>query len=94
VLGFLDDLEQGILYLAGNLVDMARSPSLIKQLTIIVNKLSTAITSPFKQHITRVGSRKLLETVKTAIGFGSKVAQRWTMDQGFARYLAFIDYNS
>jgi len=35
----LDQLERGILFLSGRLIDVARSPGLVSQLSIILQKL-------------------------------------------------------
>ena len=89
----LDRLERGILYLSGRLVEEVRSPCLVSQLEIIVQKLEQALTSRFKQHVESYGIPRLVELVRTACELGSDVASEWVLDLGFARYLAFIDLN-
>jgi len=89
----LDRLERGILYLSGRLVEEASSPSLVSQLIEIVMKLEQAMICRFKQHVESFGVLRVVTLVKTAIRFGSTVAQEWVLDLGFARYLAFADFN-
>jgi len=89
----LDSLERGILYLSGRLVEEARSPCLVAQLILIVQKLEQAMIGGFEKHVMGFGVCRLVSVVKTAVGFGSVVAREWVLDMGFARYLACMDYN-
>lgn len=89
----LSDLERGILTLSSRILDNVRDPELVAQLISIITKLEAATVSGFKAHINNYGTGKLVTIIKTALIFGSKTAQDWILDKGFAEYLAFIDYN-
>ena len=89
----LDGLERGILYLAGRVVDRVRSSVLASQLGEIVAKLCEAMKNRFTRHMESFGVKQASKNVKTAIMFGSKVAQQW-LSMDFARYLALITFNT
>lgn len=89
----LDGLERGILCLSARVVDRVRSGVLGAQLVDIVMKLGEALKCGFTRHVESYGVRQAVRVVQVAVGFGSRVAHGWLNGLGFARYLAFIDYN-
>ena len=52
-----------------------------------------ALKCGFTWHVESFGVRQAVKVVKVAVGFGGRVAYGWLNGLGFARYLAFIDYN-
>ena len=86
-------LDRGILYLSGRLVERVSSPGLVSQLVEIVRKLETLLMGRLERHTESFGVARLLDVVGLALGFGSVVARGWSVDLGFARYLAFMDLN-
>jgi hypothetical protein len=87
----LDRVEQGILSLAGNLVDTVRSEELGVEIVKILAKLQEAMKSGFQRYIETYGVKKAQNLIKQAEQFGYNLC--W-LSMKYARYLAFIDYNN
>ena len=89
----LDRVERGILSLTSQVVDRVESRVLGVMLVKIIAKLKEALKSPFVKHVESYGLAKAQGLVEQALGFGCEAARGWLQDKGFARYLAFIDFN-
>jgi hypothetical protein len=86
----LDRLERGILTLASRVVDEVHDVVLGVVLVKIVAKIRDATASRFVRHVETFGvlrAREIIAQVRVFKGLG------WLDDGGFARYLAFLDFN-
>jgi len=87
----LDRVEQGILSLAGKLVDSIKSKTLGVQIVKILAKLKKALNGDFLKHVESYGLEKANKMIEYAEEFGNMVD--W-LSMEYAYYLAFIDYNN
>jgi flagellar motor switch protein FliG len=87
----LDRVEQGILSLAGKLVDSIKSEMLGVQIVKILAKLKKALNSEFQKHVESYGLEKANERIEQAENFGNIVD--W-LSLKYATYLAFLDFNN
>jgi hypothetical protein len=87
----LDRVEQGILSLAGRVVDVIRSKMLGVQIVKILAKLQEAMKSSFKRHVESYGLEKAHKLIGYAEKFGNCVD--W-LSMEYANYLALIDFYS
>jgi len=88
----LDSVERGIVELSFRVVDEVRSLDLARVIVMILAKLRDASKSPFTRHVESVGMAKARRLVEQALELGCVEAGGW-LSEGFARYLAFIDFN-
>jgi len=88
----LDGVERGIVELSCRVVDEVKSLDLARVIVRILAKLRDASKSPFSRHVERVGLVKARRVVEQALELGCVEAGGW-LSEGFARYLAFIDFN-
>jgi hypothetical protein len=87
----LDRVEQGILSLAGRLLDSVKSKMLGVQIVKILAKLKKALNSDFQKHVESYGLEKANFRIEQAENFGNLVD--W-LSMEYACYLAFLDYNN
>ncbi len=88
----LDSLERGILTLASRVVDEVRNTLLNVELVKIIAKLRDAAKSRFVRHVETFGIHRVREVRDQAYAWGDVAGGAW-VDMGFARYLAFLDFN-
>lgn len=88
----LDGVERGIVELSYRMVDEVRSLDLARVIVMILAKLRDASKSAFTRHVESVGMAKARRLVEQALKLGCVEAGGW-LSEGFARYLAFIDFN-
>jgi hypothetical protein len=86
----LDRLERGILTLASRVVDEIHDTVLGVELVKIIAKIRDASVSGFVRHVETFGVLKAKEIVAQVRAFEGL---EWSADSGFARYLAFLDFN-
>jgi hypothetical protein len=89
----LDQLERGILTLASRVVDEISDSVLGVELVKIVAKIRDATVSRFVRHAEAFGVLQARVVCGQALGLGYSGAGSWASDEGFARYLGFIDFN-
>jgi hypothetical protein len=92
--GALDRVERGILSLAAQVVERVESVVLGVELVKIIGKLNEAMRSGFVRHMRSFGVRRAREIRDQAVGFGYSGARGWLWDQGFVRYLTFVEVNA
>jgi len=90
----LDRLERGIMSLVAQLIDRVESEVLGVELVKILSKLNEAMRSGFVRHMRSFGVRRAREIRDQAVGFGYSGARGWLWDQGFVRYLTFVEVNA
>ena len=88
----LDNLERGILTVAARVIDEVKSTLLNVQLVKIIAKLKEASLGRLARQIRDFGGRRAKEISLIGVRFGSSYARGW-VDDGFARYFAFISLN-
>ena len=86
----LDRLERGILSLASRVVDEVSDSVLGVELVKIIAKIRDATVSRFVRHMKTFGMARTREVVAQA---KILAGLEWSADGGFARYLAFLDFN-
>ena len=89
----LDRLERGILTLASRVVDEVMDSALGVELVKIIAKIRNATASRFVRHVETFGVLQARVVCGQALGFGFAGARSWALDEGFARYLGFLDFN-
>ena len=89
----LDSLERGILSISARIIDDVKSSVLNVQLVKIIAKLKNACKSGFMRHLEGFGMRRARAIRDQAAAFGYKGLNELVRDLGFARYVAFLDYN-
>jgi hypothetical protein len=82
-------VEQGILSLAGRVVDVIRSKMLGVQIVKILAKIQDAMKNNFKRHVESYGLNKARKLIYYAEKFGNCVD--WLSIE-YANYLALIDF--
>ncbi len=87
----LDHVERGIICLAGRCVDTVMNATLGRVIVGILVKLRDASRSAFARHFESFGWSRAAEIKEQLIKFGYALTD-W-LGEGFARYLAFLDYN-
>ena len=80
----LDKLERGIMNLTISIVDRVKSDTLAKELVKIIVKIRDASKSAFIRQVECYGVNKVQDIVAQANRFGSRVADEWLRDVGFA----------
>ncbi len=88
----LDRLERGILSLAGQVVDEVRNTALSFELVKIIAKVRDACRGRFVRHVETFGVRRVRVVRDQAYAWGDAAGGGW-VSVGFARYLAFLDFN-
>ena len=88
----LDGIERGIINLTISVVGGVKSPTLMREISKILVKLREAFKSAFTRHL-NYGSRKLVDILKIALGFGNQAALGWETDS-FAMLLTVNNYNN
>ena len=89
----LDGVERGIICLAGRCVDTVMNATLVRVIVGILVKLRDASRSGFARHVDSFGWRRVKEIKTQLVRFGYSLADGLEGDSGFARYLAFLDFN-
>ena len=89
----LDRLERGILTLASRVVDEVKDAALGVELVKIIAKIRDATSSRFVRHVETFGVLQVRAVCGHALGFGYTGAGSWASEEGFARYLGFLDFN-
>jgi hypothetical protein len=86
----LDGVERGIIYLAGRCVDTVMNATLGRVIVGILVKLRDASRSGFARHVESFGWDRL-RVVKEQL---ARLGYAFTdgLGEGFARYLAFLDF--
>jgi len=87
----LDGVERGIVCLAARCVDVVVDATLGRVLVNILVKLRDASRSAFAKHFESFGWVRLAEIRGQMIKLGYVFA--YGLGEGFARYLAFLDFN-
>ncbi|MCW3991437.1 MAG: hypothetical protein NWE79_01920 [Candidatus Bathyarchaeota archaeon] len=90
----LDSLDRGIYNLTCAVVDRVKSETLLRQILSIVLKLREALKGEFVRLVESLGVRKAWEMAGYAVGWGYGAAWEWRRDEGFARFLAVIEFNA
>jgi len=90
----LDSLERGIVNLVCRVVDRVESPVLGRVLLGIVVKLRDALKGGFARLAESLGVRRAWEMAGYAVSWGYGAAWAWRRDEGFARFLAVIEFNA
>ncbi len=87
----LDHVERGIICLAGRCVDTVMNATLGRVIVGILVKLRDASRSGFARHVESFG----LDRLKVVKEQFSQLGYAFTdgLGEGFARYLAFLDWN-
>lgn len=89
----LDALERGILTASANISQDIKSTLLVTQLDEIITKIKKASTGIIARRIREFGEQRANEIRQISTQMGSNVAEHW-VDEGFARYLAFMSLNA
>jgi hypothetical protein len=89
----LDSLERGILSIAAKIIDSVKSDMLNFQLVKIMAKLKEASKCGFVKHFEQYGMERMRIIKSQAKLFGYNGASELLKDNGFIKYLAFLDYN-
>lgn len=90
----LNRTERAILYLVPRCIEKPRSPQLIDILAKIIVKIRNALKSPIVELMNQVGRPLAKKLSRIAQKWGHKTADRWAIDEGFAKYLTIVSmYN-
>jgi len=89
----LDRVERGILTLSSRTIDCVKSSVLGVILVKIIAKLRDALKSPFLKRAETYGASMVDKISKQAVEWGYTEARSWSMDFGFFRYIALLDFN-
>jgi len=88
----LDGVERGIINLTIGVVERVRSPTLAREVSLILEKLREALKSAFVRHVEDYGYGKLAGVIGVAVSFGNVAALGWG-SESFARLLAVNNFN-
>jgi hypothetical protein len=58
-----------------------------------VSKLVEAFKGEFTRHVESFGRGRVVQVVGQAVAMGYSAASFWLSDEGFMRYLSFLDFN-
>lgn len=89
----LDRVERGILSLTSQLVDRVESRVLGVEIVKILAKLRDAMKSDFVRLVEGYGVKMAKKISVQALEWGNMLAEAWSYDFGFARYLALLNAN-
>jgi len=89
----LDGVERGILSLTSRIVDRVESRVLGVEIVKILAKLRDAMKSDFVRLVEGYGVGTAKKLSVQASEWGNMLADAWSYDLGFARYLALLDTN-
>jgi len=90
----LSKIERSICDLTIRAVNTIKSDKLLEALTTIVDKLRRALESPVSILARTVGRQLASALARIAYSWGHPGAQSWSLDDGFARYLAITYANT
>ncbi|GEM_PF-3457425 len=83
----LSKMERGIIDLTVRCVERIRSPTLIRVLQRVLNKLSDAVKHPFAWRIEQIGRPLADRAIQVALSWGVEEAVSWKEDVSYVRCL-------
>lgn len=89
----LDREDRGYLYLTMEAFDEVRNADVGMILVKILAKLRDALESPFIRKMKTYGVKKARSISAQAVEWGHEIAESWSQDLGFARYLTVISFD-
>jgi hypothetical protein len=90
----LDREDRGYLYLTMKALDRVRSADVGTIIVKILAKLKEALESPFVRKMETYGVGKARSISAKAVEWGHQVAESWSQDRGFVRYLTVLELNA
>lgn len=90
----LDREDRGYLYLTMKVLDRVSSAEVGTIIVKILAKLRDALESPFVRKMETYGIQKAMSISAKAVEWGHDLAESWSQDRGFAKYLTVISFDS